>query len=51
MSTDHDWLPHRELDFNEMCGYWATALADPAKRTAFGGDAPECVRVAGIITA
>jgi hypothetical protein len=45
-----DWLPHREQDFNELCEYWTAALADPAKRTAFGWDAAECTRVAGIIT-
>ena len=44
-----DWIPTREQDFNELCEYWAQALADTAKITAFGWDAAECTALAGTI--
>ena len=46
-----DWIPTRELDYNELCEYWTLALADPAKITAFGWEAAECARVAALIAA
>ena len=46
-----DWIPTRELEYNELCEYWTLALADPAKITAFGWEAAECTRVAALIAA